>query len=62
MLNMRRLGEATVDAPRRDCLVLLEDTLNKDRAWVVARLEYELNKNNLTLLRFEGINFSPILT
>src|SRR5690606_5411278 len=32
------------DAPRRDCLVLLEDTIKKDRAWVVAHPEYELDQ------------------
>ena len=47
MLNMRRLGEAKVDAPRRDCLVLLEDTLNKDRAWVVAHPEHTLQTDTL---------------
>ena len=37
--NMIKLQKAGVDSPRRDCLVLLEDTLNKDRAWVVAHPE-----------------------
>lgn len=42
--SMKRLGESGVDAPRRDSLVLLEDTLDKDRAWVLAHPEKELNK------------------
>lgn len=39
---MIRLRDAGVDSPRRDCLVLLEDTIQKDRAWVVAHPEHEL--------------------
>jgi release factor glutamine methyltransferase len=42
--SMIRLRDAGVDSPRRDCLVLLEDTVQKDRAWVVAHPEYELEK------------------
>lgn len=41
---MIQLKEAGVDSPRRDCLVLLEDTIKKGRAWVVAHPEYELDK------------------
>lgn len=41
---MVRLREAGVDSPRRDCLVLLEDTIKKDRAWVVAHPEHQLDK------------------
>lgn len=42
--TMIELKDAGVDSPRRDCLVLLEDTINKDRAWVTAHPEYELDK------------------
>ncbi len=41
--NMIKLKDAGVDAPRRDCLVLLEDTIQKDRAWVVAHPEHPLD-------------------
>lgn len=41
---MIKLRDAGVDSPRRDCLVLLEDTIQKDRAWVVAHPEYKLNQ------------------
>lgn len=41
---MIRLKEAGVDSPRRDCLVLLEDTIQKDRAWVTAHPEHELDQ------------------
>lgn len=42
--SMIRLRDAGVDSPRRDCLVLLEDTIQKERAWVVAHPEYELGR------------------
>lgn len=44
---MGKLGEAGVDSPRRDALVLLEDTLGKDRAWVLSHPEYELGEGEL---------------
>jgi release factor glutamine methyltransferase len=45
--SMARLREAGVDAPRRDVLALLEDVLNKDRAWVVTHPEYEIPQDKL---------------
>lgn len=45
--NIVKLGDAKVDSPRRDALVLLEDTLNKDRAWVLAHPEYDLGQREL---------------
>lgn len=42
VVTMKKLGEAGVDSPRRDALVLLEDTIKKDRAWVLAHPEYPL--------------------
>ena len=44
---MTKLHDAGVDSPRRDSLVLLEDTLRKDRAWVVTHPEYEIPSDNL---------------
>ncbi|MBW3568872.1 peptide chain release factor N(5)-glutamine methyltransferase [Candidatus Parcubacteria bacterium] len=44
---MQKLGEAGVDSPRRDALVLLEDTLNKDRAWIITHPEYEIPGHQL---------------
>lgn len=48
---MEELGKSGVDAPRRDSLVLLEDTLKKDRAWVLAHSEYELGKKQIADLQ-----------
>jgi release factor glutamine methyltransferase len=45
--TMVSLKNAGVDSPRRDALVLLEDTLEKDRAWVLAHSEYALNDGEL---------------
>ncbi len=45
--TMKKLGETGVDSPRRDTLVLLEDTLDKDRAWVLANPDYELKNTEL---------------
>lgn len=44
---MKALGEAGVDSPRRDALVLLEDTLGKDRSWVLAHADHELSRKEL---------------
>jgi release factor glutamine methyltransferase len=49
--TMKRLGVAGVDSPRRDALVLLEDTLAKERSWVLAHSEYEL-----TEIELESVN------
>lgn len=48
--TMKRLGTAGVDAPRRDALVLLEDTLNKDRTWVLANPDHNIDKAQLEKL------------
>lgn len=45
--TMVTLRNAGVDSPRRDALVLLEDTLGKDRAWVLAHPEHKLNSDQL---------------
>ncbi len=45
--TMKKLGKAEVDSPRRDALVLLEDTLEKDRTWVLAHGEDKINEKNL---------------
>lgn len=44
---MIKLGEAEVDSPRRDALVLLEDTLEKDRSWVLAHSDHELRPKEI---------------
>lgn len=48
--NMKKLKQAGVDSPRRDCLVFLEDTLGKDRAWVVSNPEHRLQIQSLKTL------------
>ncbi len=45
--KMQILGKAEVDSPRRDALVLLEDTLEKDRSWVLAHPEYGISEQEL---------------
>jgi len=45
--TMSGLGSAGVDSPRRDALVLLEDTLEKERSWVLAHPEYELSHTTI---------------
>ena len=36
------LGAAEISTARLDCLVLLEDEIGKDRAWILSHPEYEL--------------------
>lgn len=50
LASMKKLVEAGVDSPRRDCLVLLEDLLGKDRSWVNAHAEYELDSEQISVL------------
>lgn len=45
--SMIKLKDAGVDAPRRDALVLLEDTLSKERSWVLTHSDYDLNTKEL---------------
>lgn len=40
--TMTKLGKAGVDSPRRDALVMLEDTLKKDRSWVLSHPEHSV--------------------
>lgn len=47
---MRKLGDAGVDSPRRDALVLLEDTLGKDRTWVLAHPEHHFQGSTLEMV------------
>lgn len=47
MDTMKLLGEAGVDSPRRDALVLLEDTLDKERSWVLAHSDYDITQEEL---------------
>lgn len=47
---MKKLNEAGVDSPRRDCLVLLEDLLKKDRSWVNAHAELKLSRGQVQVL------------
>lgn len=48
--SMVRLRNAGVDSPRRDCMVLVEDLLGKDRSWVNAHGEHELTDAQVTKL------------
>lgn len=46
----KELEQANVATARLDCLVLLEDAIRKDRAWVLAHPEYELSKQQINTL------------
>jgi release factor glutamine methyltransferase len=48
--SMIKLRDTGVDSPRRDCMVLIEDLLGKDRAWVNAHGEYKLADEQTTIL------------
>ena len=48
--SMVQLRDAGVDSPRRDCLVFIEDLLKKDRAWVLAHHEYQLESRQISKL------------
>ncbi len=39
-----------IDSARLDCLILLEDAIAKDRAWLLAHLDYEINDRLLRAL------------
>lgn len=39
----RRLGHAGISSARLDVLILLEDALHKDRAWILAHPEHEVS-------------------
>lgn len=61
--SMIKLRDVGVDSPRRDCLVLLEDTVQKDRAWVVAHPEHELDQKviqELDSLIARRVNREPL--
>lgn len=45
-----KLERAGVGTARLDCLVLLEDALDKDRAWLLAHPEFELTNKQLEKL------------
>lgn len=46
-----KLNTANIPTARLDCLVLLEDVTDKDRSWLLAHPEFELNEDQLTQLR-----------
>lgn len=48
--SMVRLRDAGVDSPRRDCLVLIEDLIKKDRAWILSHHEVKLTAKQITVL------------
>jgi release factor glutamine methyltransferase len=45
-----KLSKADIGSARLDCLILLEDALHKDRAWILAHPEYELSHTVLDRL------------
>lgn len=49
-LAEQKLSGAGISSARLDCLILLEDMLHKDRAWILAHPEYELNNQQIKRL------------
>lgn len=49
--NRAHLAGAGIDTPRLDCLVLLEDTLQKDRGWLLAHPETEISAAQVAILK-----------
>src|SRR4051794_37561413 len=48
--SVASLEGAGISTARLDCLVLLEDETGKDRAWLLAHPEYELQGSDLNIL------------
>jgi release factor glutamine methyltransferase len=48
--NALQLQNAGIDSARLDCLILLEDAVGKDRAWLLAHPEYELSATQIGVL------------
>ncbi len=45
-----RLRQVNIGSARLDCLILLEDELGKDRAWILANQEMEVDDKKLKLI------------
>jgi release factor glutamine methyltransferase len=48
--SSKQLDDSGIATARLDALVLLEDDVNKDRAWILAHPEFELNKKTISRL------------
>ncbi len=48
--SIKKLEQASISTARLDCLVLLKDALEQNRAWLFAHPEHELDKNIITTL------------
>lgn len=48
--NSLRLSNLGIESSRLDCLILLEDILKKDRAWILANPDYDIKKPQLKML------------
>ena len=44
---VEKLKRAKIETARLDCLVLLEDCVNKDRGWLLAHPEFKLSKKQI---------------
>lgn len=47
---VEKLKRAEIETARLDCLILLEDCVNKDRSWLLAHPEFKLSKEQITKL------------
>lgn len=48
--NTKKLEQAGISTARLDCLVLLEDALNRNCGWLLSHHDYDLDNNTLKLL------------
>jgi release factor glutamine methyltransferase len=48
--SWRQLAEAGIESARLDCLLLLEDALERDRSWILAHPEYEVPNEIVDIL------------
>ena len=48
--SIHTLNQAQIETARLDCLVLLSDEIGKDKSWVLAHPEYELQIEHLNFL------------
>jgi release factor glutamine methyltransferase len=50
-----------IPSARLDCLLFLEDQLNRDRSWILAHPEYVLNKQTLNVLKLLVLKRSTLI-
>ncbi len=56
--NTAILRQAGIESARLDCLILLEDTMSKNRAWILAHPEFELSTAQAEVLHTQIVQRS----